>query len=52
MVEDDVILSIVLDADLDNGSDPQIPVRQLVDAANHAGGRDNVTVVLVAFEHA
>ncbi len=31
--------------------DPEAAVRRLIDAANHAGGKDNVTVVLVEGEH-
>jgi protein phosphatase len=34
---------------LDQGADPQVICEQLVDAANAAGGNDNITVILTTF---
>jgi serine/threonine protein phosphatase PrpC len=45
MVEDDVIRQTIQSA-----SSPQQACRQLVEAANHAGGEDNVSVVLIQVE--
>ena len=49
MLEDDTVLSI-LTADLPHaGIDPDAPIRRLLQAANEAGGHDNITAALVQF---
>jgi protein phosphatase len=44
VVEEDDIQNIIL-----NSSHPQIACEQLIQAANAAGGPDNITAVLVQF---
>ena len=50
MLEDDTMLSILAQAFSENGADPAAPLLNLVEAANEAGGHDNITAVLVSFE--
>lgn len=45
MLDDDVIREVILSADSLDGA-----IRQLIDAANAAGGRDNITAILFQVE--
>ena len=50
MLEDDAMLSILHEAFAENGGDPNTPILKLLEAANEAGGHDNITAALVCFE--
>ena len=49
MLEDDAMLAILHEAFSKNGSDPNTPILKLLEAANEAGGHDNITAALVCF---
>ncbi len=51
MLEDDTVLSILTEALPHAGTDLDMPIRKLLEAANEAGGRDNITAALVQFEN-
>lgn len=51
MLEDDTMLSILRTALSESGTDPDRPILNLLEAANEAGGHDNITAVLVSFEN-
>ena len=51
MLEDDTVLSIIHAALSRNGADPETPIAKLLEAANEAGGHDNITAALVSFDN-
>jgi len=50
MLEDDSMLSILNEAFSDEGAGPDTPILRLLDAANEAGGHDNITAALLRFD--
>lgn len=51
MLADDTMLSIIHAALSGNGEDPDTPIASLLEAANEAGGHDNITAALVSFDN-
>lgn len=49
MLEDDVMLEILNGSLARNGAGPEATIRGLLDAANQAGGHDNITAALIRF---
>jgi len=49
MLEDDTVLSILSESPSHAETDPDALIRKLIEAANEAGGHDNITAALVQF---
>ena len=49
MLEDEAMLSILHETSALNGGDPDRAILRLLEAANEAGGHDNITAALVCF---